>query len=76
MTKFIFIKDEYYYIIIRDPGESYEQCIERGWFVVKNKPKTETELNNIINYSRIWANIKFNKCVYSKELHNIIDKMT
>jgi hypothetical protein len=72
-NKSIFIKDGYFCLIERDRYESIERFNERGWFIVSISPKTDEELDEAIRLSRIWANIKFNKCVYNKFLMNKIN---
>ena len=67
MMSKVFIKDGFYYIIKRDIGESIEQFLERGEYIASQKPKTKEELDKCINQSRVWRNIKFNNCSYTKK---------
>lgn len=70
--KSVFIKNGKYVVLQRSCGESYEQFLERGWFVVRalNKKK---DIDNIIKLSRVFINVKYHNCKYSKELHTEID---
>lgn len=73
-SKRTFINDGYFYILNRDIGESYERFIDRGEYIAQFKPINQTDLNKYINQSRIWSNMKYDKCVYSKEVENQIMK--
>jgi hypothetical protein len=73
-SKRTFINDGYFYILNRDIGESYERFIDRGEYIAQFKPTNQTDLNKYINQSRIWSNMKYDKCVYSKEVENQIIK--
>jgi hypothetical protein len=68
------IIDNNYIIIKKYIGESEEQFLERGIFIIKYIKDTNCKLDEAINMSLIWANIKYKKCTYSKEVHNILKK--
>ena len=74
MSISVFIKDGTFYSLKRDKYESMERYNERGWFVVSVSPKTLDELNEAIRLSRIWICIKFDKCVYDKNVMDRINK--
>ena len=45
---------------------------ERMWFVAKQEPKSNKEMEEAIYYSTIWSNIKFLNCEYNSDiLHKI-----
>lgn len=71
----VFIKDGSFYLLKRDKYEPMERFNERGWFVVSISPKTKSELEEAIRLSRIWINIKFNKCTYDPSLMNKINNI-
>ena len=75
MDKRLFIKNTTYCYINRDIGESYERFLERGYFVVSQKFTTTDEFEKILLYSRIWCNIKYNKCKYNKKVLDVISKL-
>ena len=72
MNNRMFTKNGYYCKIERDIGESYENYISRGNFVVSQKPKTQDELNKLIVASRIWLNINKYKSEYNDEVNKYI----
>lgn len=69
------MKNNYFCKLSRDIGESYEQFIERGYFVVSQKPLSVKDLEKVIIYSRIRNNMRLHKCEYDKEIHDIIREM-
>ena len=75
MNDRIFYKNGYYCKVNRDIGESYEDFINRGNFVVSQKFSTIEQYNKILTLSRIWVNIKYNNSSYRKEIHKDIINM-
>jgi len=71
----VFIKNGSFYLLKKDKFESIERFNERGWFVVSIAPKNEDELNEAIRLSRIWSNMKFNKCTYDNILMDKISNI-
>lgn len=75
MDNRIFMKQGYYCKIKRDLGESYENYIKRGYFVVSQKPKNNEEYEMSLKMSRIWLNIKLNNSKYSDKIHELVQNM-
>ncbi len=48
---------------------------ERVWFIVKNYDGYENKTDLLINYSKLWQNYKFNKCVYNHDTTAKIQEM-
>ena len=67
-SKHVFFKNDKFYLIKKDKYESMERFNERGWFIACMHPKTSDEFNEAVRLSRVWSNMKFDKCVYSDEL--------
>lgn len=67
-----FKKNGFICLVQRDPCEPYEQFIERGYFVVSQKPLTLENYNEAVKYSRVYINIKYNKCQYNKKMMEIV----
>ena len=78
--KSVFIKNGKFYILESDKYESLERFNERGWFIASLSPNNDSEIEDTIQLSRIWANIKFNKCIYDdvlmNKINNIITKIS
>lgn len=72
MNNRIFYKDGHYCKISRDLGESYETFINRGNFIVSQKPTNKEQLDKLQVMSRIWINIKLSKSMYSEQIHKDI----
>lgn len=70
-----FNKGSYVCVVTRDQYEPYEWYINRGQFVAACKPQTLEEYNEAIRLSRIYANIKFQKCGYEKSTMDEIKKI-
>lgn len=72
----VFIKNGNFYVVERDKYESLEQLNERGWFVANIQPKNNEQLYEAIRLSRIYINIKYNKCNYNcilmEKIKNIV----
>lgn len=61
------------YFIQQDLYECNDLFYKRIWFISKNQPKNKQELNELINYSLFWKNIKYYGCIYNTE---IMDKLS
>ena len=72
MSDRIFIKNGFYCTLQKDIGESYEQFMERGYFIVSLKPADKNDYDKYVIYSRIRNNMKYHGCMYSKEIEDII----
>ena len=70
-----FEKDGYVILLKKDIGEPLEHLIERGYFVVSQKPKTKKEYEFAILYSRIYINKKYKKCEYNETVEKTIAEM-
>ena len=68
----VFVKDGRFYVIKKDNFESIEKLNERGWFVAQIAPQTKAEYDEAVRLSRIWVNIKFDKCKYSKSVTDLL----
>lgn len=71
----IFKKDSCVINLTRDPFEPEELFIERGYFVVSQKPKSKQEFNYAILYSRIYINYNFKNCNYTDYIIMELNKM-
>ena len=60
------------YLIQQDLYECNDLFYKRIWFISKNQPKNKQELNELINYSLFWKNIKYYGCIYNTK---IMDKL-
>lgn len=56
------------YTIVYLDYEPDEVFFKRAWFIVKQEPSSQEELNHIIHQSKIWSNIHFKGYEYSKEV--------
>ena len=56
------------YIIEKDQYESDDVFYKRAWFIVNKLPKTDADFKKQTSLSRIWANLKFNDCLYSDNI--------
>jgi hypothetical protein len=68
----VFTLDGYWCILSRDIGESLERFIDRGEYIAKHKPASNKELERLINLSRIWANVTYDKCGYGRDIMRTI----
>jgi len=60
------------YTIAQDEFESDDIFFKRAWFIVKQEPKTSTELEIAIHNSRLWSNLRFLNCKYSSTIESKI----
>jgi len=56
------------YNIERNHGETDNYINDKGWFIVYQNPKNNTELKQLDLYGSIYANIVNYKCSYNKEI--------
>tara|TARA_B100000886_G_scaffold340147_1_gene308130 strand:+ start:1756 stop:1980 length:225 start_codon:yes stop_codon:yes gene_type:complete len=68
-----FLKNGKSVIIKKDENESYDMFYERGNFIISQI--NSKNLDDLIKLSKIYINIKFKKCIYNKDIYNIIKKM-
>ena len=62
---------EYNGCIYNIPKENYESnnlYLERLWFVAKQEPNNYESYKKTIEYSKLWKNIKYLNCKYSKDI--------
>ena len=71
----ILLKSGYIVKTYREPNEPYERFIERVHFIAKQQPKTKEEYDEVVIYSKIYANIKYLKCEYNKEVMDRLNQM-
>ena len=64
-------------ILEKLPSESDEMFYDRINFILKNYrgDKIEMSLDNLISYSKIYSNVKYKKCIYSKEIMDNLEKI-
>lgn len=55
-------------IVKPDSHEFSEHIISRGIFIAKQKPKTLSEYNTLVTYSRIHNNIKYQQSSYDEKV--------
>ena len=74
-----FVKNGYSIYLDKDPLESYDMFYKRGWFIVSqinNDNISPQSYNKIISYSKIWINMKYNRCSYGSSIEKEIATMT
>jgi hypothetical protein len=64
----LFRKNKFICIVERDANEPQEHFIERGNFIVGQKPKNDAEYNKAITYSYVFINNKYLKCEYGADV--------
>jgi hypothetical protein len=60
-------------LLEKDINESDDMFLDRGWFIV-SQPKN-SNIYEMIKYSKIWVNNKYLKCKYNKDLIKLIKEM-
>ncbi len=65
-----FIKNGHILIINKDFDESYEVYLERAWLIINTYTKENNKyaINDLINLSRVWRNVKYLGCSYSDKV--------
>ena len=69
------IKNGFTCTVQRDKHEPYEIYAERCWFVASQKISNDDEYENVVKFSKIWANHKRYGCSYSDEIMQTIHQM-
>lgn len=64
----IFKKGGFVCQVEQDMGEAYEHYLERGYFVVSQRPQNDKEYGDAIKYSRIYMNVKIDRCKYNNAI--------
>ena len=70
-----FLKKGNLVLVNKELGESQENYIKRGYFVVSIYPHIISDYDKAIKYSRLFINIKYNKSVYSDTLMKQINEL-
>ena len=58
------------------PHESKIRFLERGSFISEFYPAWSGEYNKLVQYSKIWASIKYDGTRYSSSIEKCIEKLT
>ena len=61
-------------ILYKNNSESDEIFLKKGWFII-SQPDVSRNLDEIIRLAKVWENIKFKNCVYSRSLMEKINNM-
>jgi hypothetical protein len=61
--------------LTKDLGESTEHYVQRGYFVVSQKPQTEEEYDDAVLFSRIYIHVKHKGCEYDESIMKKLDSM-
>ena len=69
-----FKKNGYSLILYKKNCESDDIFLKKGWFII-SQPDVLTNYDEVIRLSKIWENIKFKNCVYSRSIMNKIEQM-
>ena len=73
--KDLFRKNNFICIVEKDENEPQEHFIERGNFVVSQKPKNDDEYNKAVTYSYVYINNKHLRCGYENSVMNELHLM-
>lgn len=65
----------YIYNIPKLEFEGEQRYMERYWFIIRQNPKTLTELKQAIKWSIIDANITYDECVYNDKIMDIVKRL-
>lgn len=71
----LFRKGSTFCIINRNSGENRDMFIDRGNFIVSQKPNNDNEFNEAVVYSNMYANHKYLHCTYDTDVQNKLDGM-
>ena len=63
------------YTVDKLPYESDDSFYDRMWFIVKQEPKNNKEMERAKYLSEIWYNYKFNKCIYNNNIMKTIKNL-
>ena len=61
-------------ILYKNNSESDEIFLKRGWFLI-NQPDIIKNYSEILRLSKIWVNVRFKNCIYSKNIMSKIEEM-
>ena len=70
----VFIKDGLLVTLTKDEIEPLEKFVERGYFVVSQKPDSKN-LDKIETLSKVHSNMIHEDCSYSKNLMRTVQQM-
>tara|TARA_B100000085_G_C18479485_1_gene486628 strand:- start:503 stop:757 length:255 start_codon:yes stop_codon:yes gene_type:complete len=62
--------------IKRNPYESKKIFNDRAWFIAHLFTKWDDSYENLVKYSNIWSQIKYNNSEYHEEIHRMLSKIT
>ena len=71
----IFAKNGYICYLDQDVYETLEQFIQRGNFIVSQKPLSIEEYQKALTYSRIMINVKYSGAKYNSNIMDILEQM-
>lgn len=61
-------------ILYKNISEPDEIFLKRGWFII-SQPNVQENYDEILRLSKIWENIKYKNCIYSKSIMQKIEEM-
>ena len=71
----VFKKHGFICNVEKDKNELDDHFVDRGLFIVSQKPETVKEYNVSILYSRCYINVKYNKCEYTSQMMEVLSEM-
>lgn len=71
----IFIRNNYLYKVEREPAESVENFIDRGYFIVAQKPNTIKEYEDTVKMSKIMINVIVKGAQYDTDIMTKLSTM-
>lgn len=75
----VFRKGTVICLVNQNEAENIDKFIDRGNFIVSQKPQNKQDYDKAVLYSNIYANVKYLKCEYSinimKELEIMKNKL-
>ncbi|QKF94010.1 XRN2-binding (XTBD) domain-containing protein [Fadolivirus algeromassiliense] len=72
----VFKKGNMICYVVQDEGESYEHFLDRGNFIVSQRPNNDQEYQKAVTYSRFYINCKVLRCSYPEAIMNTLKEMT
>ena len=75
ITERIFKKNGFTIKLSRDPGEPDEHFVDRGEFVVSQKPTSEDDYEDAVRLSRLYRNNKYDNAAYSSSIMKQLEVM-
>ena len=70
-----FSKEGYICYVEQFKNEPFEHFMDRGYFIVSQKPQTRKEYDDVLRLSRLYINILVNGCKYDDEVMKKIEGM-